>query len=135
MTNTIQATGCCLCGAVQIKVTRLDSRIGVCHCNRCRRWGGGPLMAVDCKEDVIFGGEAFISTYSSSEWAERGFCKQCGTHLFFVLKESKQYHIPVGIFGSDIDLTFDHQIFIDKKPSWYNFAEQTRNMTEAEVIG
>ena len=25
----------------------------------------------------------------SSAWAERGFCKNCGSHLFYRLKENK----------------------------------------------
>ena len=47
--------GHCLCGCVRF--TAPDIReIGVCHCGFCRRWGGGPLLAVHCGKDVAFEG-------------------------------------------------------------------------------
>ena len=91
-------------------------------------------MAVDCGTDVSFEGEENISVFDSSEWAERGFCKQCGTHLFYRLKESKQSIMPVGLFDDDPRFVFDHQIFIDEKPSLYCFANETNDMTGAEVF-
>jgi len=73
--------GHCLCGAVSF--TSPDSReIGACHCGFCRRWGGGPLLAVHCGPDVQFQGADQIGVFSSSEWAERAFCKKCGTHCY-----------------------------------------------------
>ena len=66
--------------------------------------------------------------------AERGFCQQCGTHLFYRLKPKNQYYIPAGIFDRDRDFVFDHQIFIDRKPEYYSFANKTNNLTEKEVF-
>jgi len=40
-------------------------------------------MAVPCADTVSFAGEENVAVYKSSDWAERGFCKQCGTHLFY----------------------------------------------------
>ncbi len=51
--------------------------------------------------------------------AERGFCKKCGSHLFYRLKQNSQYYIPVGIFDNDEGLVFEHQVFIDEKPEYY----------------
>jgi len=75
-----------------------------------------------------------MSVYPSSDWAERGFCNQCGSHLFYRLKENNQHFIPVGLFDDDSQFVFDHQVFIDKKPSYYCFANETSNMTGAEVF-
>ena len=91
-------------------------------------------MAVDCGVDVTFEGEENISVFSSSDWAERGFCSKCGSHLFYRLKETKQYVMPVGLFDDSIPFVFDHQIFIDEKPSFYAFANETSDMTGAEVF-
>ncbi len=68
------------------------------------------------------------------EWAERGFCKQCGGHLFYKLKRNNQYIVPAGVFENLQEVVFDHQIFIEEKPSFYCFSNQTRNMTGAEVF-
>ncbi|MGO2993187.1 MAG: GFA family protein, partial [Halomonadaceae bacterium] len=95
--------------------------------------GGGPLFAAEPIGDVSFMGNEHIAIFSSSEWAERGFCKQCGTHLFYRLKQEEHYAIPVGLLdGSDWDFT--EQIFIDQKPEFYTFANDTRMLTEEEVF-
>ena len=91
-------------------------------------------MAVECKSDLSFEGEENIGLYQSSEWAERGFCKQCGSHLFYREKQSNQYYIPAGIFDNESDLTLKHQVFIDEKPEYYSFGNKTKNMTGAELF-
>ncbi|MBL4851705.1 MAG: GFA family protein [Gammaproteobacteria bacterium] len=126
--------GQCLCGAVTVKVASAETKLGACHCNMCRRWAGGLLLAIDCGTQVSFNGEDNISVYDSSEWAERGFCKQCGSNLFYRLKDNQQYMMPPGLFDGFDSLTFDHQIFIEEKPDYYDFANDTHNMTGAEVF-
>lgn len=125
--------GHCLCGAVSVNVSELSSKFGACHCDMCRRWSGGPYLSVDCGVDVSMDGEESITTYSSSSWADRGFCKQCGSHLFYRLKESGQYFMAAGLF-SNIDFIFDHQVFIDEKPTYYCFSNKTIDMTGAEAF-
>ncbi len=134
MSETRKATGSCLCGAITVTALSQQNTVGACHCSMCRKWGGGPLMAIDCGTDVVFGGKENIGVYDSSDWAERGFCKQCGSHLFYRLKETQQHLMPPGLFDDNTALTFDHQVFIDEKPEWYNFASETHNMTGAEVF-
>lgn len=124
--------GQCLCGAVSF--TSPDTReIGLCHCGTCRRWGGGPLFAVHCGPDVTFLGTESIAVYASSDWAERAFCKQCGTHLYYKLLATGEYFVPAGAFDSS-DFTLASQIYIDKKPEYYALANQTPMLTEQEVI-
>ena len=134
MENKISSQGSCLCGTVTVQAKEMNAGVGACHCGMCRKWGGGPLLAVDCGIEVSFEGEDAISVFNSSDWAERGFCSKCGSHLFYRLKDSGQYIMPAGIFDNERDLYLQHQIFIDKKPGYYSFNEQTENMTEAEVF-
>ncbi len=130
----MSATAQCLCGAVTVEAAQCATHVGACHCSMCRQWGGGPYLAVDCGSDVTFGGEENIERYQSSDWAERGFCRKCGTHLFYHLKEPSKYIMTAGLFGDLEGATFDHQIFIDEKPAWYDFANATKNMTGEEVF-
>lgn len=132
--DNIALEGNCLCGKVTVNASEAKPVMGACHCSMCRRWGGGPLFAVDCGQAVHFSGEDNISRYASSEWAERGFCNQCGTHLFYHMKGNDQYIMPAGLFEGMPSLEFDHQIFIDEKPDNYDFANKTHNMTGAEVF-
>ena len=39
-----------------------------------------------------------------------------------------------GLFNLDGELNFDHQIFIDEKPLYYCFADETKNMAGAKVL-
>ena len=125
--------GSCLCGAVEISA-RADSEVDVCHCSMCRRWGGGPLFTVPSRAAIELGGRATPATYRSSDWAERGFCPNCGTHLFYHLLPSNEYAIPAGLFQDADDLRLTSQIFIDEKPAYYDLANRTRTMTGAEVF-
>ena len=91
-------------------------------------------MEVDCGTEVSFSGEENITVYDSSNWAERGFCNKCGSHLFYRLKESRQYMVPAGLFDDQESFVFENQVFIDKKPSFYSFTNNTKDMTEAEIF-
>ncbi len=91
-------------------------------------------MEIDCGSQVAFEGGEHISVFDSSEWADRGFCNKCGSHLFYRLKEAQQYMMPVGLFDDDSDLVLEHQVFIDAKPHYYNFDNDTQNMTGEELF-
>lgn len=129
-----QVKGACLCGAVTVTAKLAQKTMGACHCSICRKWGGGPLLAAECHEGIQWQGEESISVYDSSAWAQRGFCKTCGTHLFYRLKEQPFYALPAGLLENSDSLSFEQQVFIDEKPHNYSFANPTRNLTGAELF-
>lgn len=131
--SSITHEGKCLCGAVTVAATAAKNHIGACHCSICRTWSGGPFLAAECGQDVQFSGEDKISVFASSEWAERGFCSQCGTHLFYRLKEGGFYAVSIGLFDQH-DWVLSEEIFVDEKPAFYDFAQDTKKMTGAEVF-
>jgi hypothetical protein len=134
MSKTDDLKGQCLCGAITISASSEDNSVGACHCKSCRRWGGGPFMEIDCGQAVTIDGEEHLSVFNSSDWAERGFCRNCGTHLFYRLKGSGQHMVPIGLFDDREDLAFGTQVFIDEKPAFYHFGNETNEMTGAEVF-
>ncbi|MFK8031417.1 MAG: GFA family protein [Gammaproteobacteria bacterium] len=134
MSEIMKGKGECLCAAVKFKANTIDLKVGACHCDTCRKWGGGPYMGVDCSIDVDFENVETLSVFNSSDWAERGFCATCGTHMFYRLKESGQYIMPAGLLSVEADCDFDHQVFIDSKPDYYDFSNETKNMTGAELF-
>ncbi len=135
MTDQVIKTGTCLCGSVTFKTDAPLDTFGACHCSMCRKWGGGPYLEVECKgAGVKIEGEENVSVFKSSDWAERGFCKNCGTHLFYRVAAMNQYHVPLGLFGDAVSPEFNLQVFIDKKPDYYSFNQETKNFTEAEVF-
>ena len=134
MSDTKPAHGSCLCGKVHVTTSCYDQNVYACHCGMCRKWTGGPLFSVDCGTDVTFDGAENVGIYSSSDWAERGFCKSCGTSLFYRVKGYGAYFMPAGLFDDVEDFHLQGQTFIDRKPDYYTFANKTLNKTEAEVM-
>ncbi|MFT2098142.1 GFA family protein [Marinomonas sp. 2405UD66-6] len=130
----LKAKAQCLCGAVQITANQINPNFTVCHCDSCRGWGGAPFFAVQCGTEVIIEGQNHIKHYDSSAWASRGFCSDCGTHLFYQLKETGAYNMPVGIFSDLNEIEMDMQYFSDQRPDYYCFSNQTKEMTRAEIM-
>ena len=83
---------------------------------------------------VVFKGDDNIGIYQSSEWAERGFCKRCGSNLFYHLKPTGQHFLPVGAFDDPTPFKLIGEIYIDSKPPGYDFAGDLPKQTEKEVL-
>lgn len=135
MTNATQAlSGACLCGAVKFSVTTGNSEVGVCHCSMCRTWSGGAVFALDEISDLKITGEDNLAVYKSSDWAERCFCKTCGSNLFWRSEQFGHTAIMAGAIEDQSALKFTSEIFIDSKPEYYAFSNDTKKLTEAEVL-
>jgi len=130
MTDTRK--GACLCGAVTFDADIAAPHYHACHCATCRRWGG-PGMAAPVSDLRIAEG-APVKLFSSSDYGERGFCAECGSHLFWKMKDDSMIAVWVGALDNADGLLFDTQIFIDSKPAHYAFANETTDMTADEVF-
>ncbi len=127
-------TGQCLCGAVKFTATPKNDEVGVCHCGTCRKHAAGPFFAVDCGDTLVFENEDKVGVYKSSDWAERGFCKNCGSTLFWRTPDRKSNILAVDLLNDPGALKLDHEVFIDEKPTYYSFAEKTKQMTGEELF-
>lgn len=125
--------GHCLCAQVTIELEDIDT-FEACHCGMCRRWGSGPLMAVHSHKKPNITGVDSMTVYPSSEWAERAFCNICGTNLYYHQLGSETYVLSLGLFQDQPDFDFASQIFIDKKPSYYEFANDTEYLTQQQLF-
>jgi len=126
--------GHCLCGAVRVRMTPPVPHVEACHCTMCRRWGGGAYLSLRGVPDPEIEGAEHIVRYASSDWAERGFCGTCGTHLFYFYRPKQSYSFTAGLFDRLDGFTLDEEIFIDEKPGYYDFAGERERLTAAEVI-
>ncbi len=133
MTMISKATGKCLCGAVTFEAEAVDAHFHSCHCSMCRNWSGGPLFAA-VVGSVTFAGESDIGRYESSAWAERGFCRKCGSNLFYRLKEPDDYVLCLGAFDDESAFQLVGEIFVDEKPPGYDFAGDHPRQTAAEFM-
>lgn len=134
--NETTRTGGCLCGAVTFEADGVRTEAGACHCSMCLRFSGGPWVAVGVEAVRFTKGEPAI--YESSDWAERGFCRDCGSSLFyrFVMEGSPHRgntFFALGSLDDSSGIELASEMFIDSKPEAYAFAGDHPRVTEAEA--
>jgi len=113
--------GSCLCGAVRYRAEGpLRPGIG-CHCTQCRKTSGHYTVATAVPTDKLHLDESRgLKWYRASPIAERGFCGECGSTLFW-RPDGRGY---VGIFCGSLDdatgLTLASHIYVADKGSYYD---------------
>ena len=126
--------GQCLCGAVKLLTNKPLDKVSACHCGMCQKWNGGPGISVDCGSDLQIEGDESITLFMSSSWAQRAFCKNCGTHLFYYLYSPSTYYVSAALFDETKTAELCMQVYIDSKPTYYSFAEKTPMLTEQDIM-
>lgn len=112
--------GQCLCGAVTFTTSAESLWCSHCHCSMCQlahgaafvTWVGYPDDSVELKEDNL-------NWYQSSKEGQRGFCKTCGTSLFF--RSSKwqgELHIARALIAGEIDRQPERHAYYDAHVPW-----------------
>jgi hypothetical protein len=135
MSAPSELSGGCLCGGVRFTFKPAEPEIDACHCRMCQRWGGGPGLSIKAQgAAVITQGRELVATYKSSEWGERSFCRVCGSHLFFHAPSVGYFGVSAGTVDDLSGLTLTTEIFIDRKPAAYDFANPTHKLTEDEFV-
>ncbi|MBB6260156.1 hypothetical protein FHS77_000680 [Paenochrobactrum gallinarii] len=134
MSVSAKLEGRCLCGSVRFSAKPESDEMGTCHCSMCRRWSGGTFMSVACGDSLEISNDADLGLYRSSEWGERGFCKSCGSTLMWRMLDGSHSYVSIQAFENPAQFRFTTEIFIDKKPDNYAFANDTSKMTEAEFL-
>lgn len=130
-----KTTGKCLCGAVTFSIAEAIDKVSVCHCEMCRRWNTGPMMAVHPDGGIDIDNGDTLSWYRSSDWAERGFCSTCGTSLFWRLADGKGgMAASAGAIDGLQGAKLERHIFVDEKPRYYEFKDDAPRLTAAETI-
>ncbi|MDJ0825065.1 MAG: GFA family protein [Rhodobacter sp.] len=135
----ISRAGHCLCGAVRYTLSDAPEGYGACHCEMCRRWTGGIELGLQVMPGgVTWVGEENIQTYQSSDWAERGFCRTCGSNMFWRLTAEGPMRGMMSLSAGSLDslegLELTAEVYIDHKPAGHAFAGERKRMTEAEIL-
>ncbi|MDO9418946.1 GFA family protein [Pararhizobium sp.] len=117
-------TGSCLCGAVRL-VTRGPLRdVSYCHCSQCRKQTGLYYASTNVSDaDLEVEGADNVSWYYASKEARRGFCKTCGSALFWKLDGSSDTSIQAGAFDLPTGLTGASHIFCADKGDFYEITD------------
>lgn len=116
--------GQCDCGAVAFEVTGARKGISACHCSQCRRTSGHYWAATHAPFDqVTFTHDAGLKWYTSSAWAKRGFCKECGSSLFYRMNDEDSIGIAAGCFDGPTGFIMAKHIFVADKGDYYTIAD------------
>ncbi len=127
--NSGNFTGRCLCGAVAFEAARDRDHADACHCGQCRRWSGNywASVNVDFASLKITKGEKKLSWHRSSELVRRGFCKECGSALFWHADQHKDYArriaIGVGALDEPTGVRITEHIFVRDKGDYYDIKD------------
>jgi len=128
-----------MCGAVSFVITDLRPDFGACHCEMCRRWTGSAFLGISVPAtSIAIEGTEHIQKLQSSAWAERAWCGQCGTGLWYrVTAEgpmAKNYELPIGLLDDANGLQFTREIFFDGKPDSFAYEGEHKLLTRAQVM-
>ena len=132
-------TGKCLCGAVHFTIRDLRQDFGACHCKMCQRWAGSAFMGLTVPaETITIEGTENIGRYQSSEWAERAWCKACGSNLWYQVTAegpySGAYQISVGLLDDTTGLNIAREYFVDVKVDGLTLAGERQQFDTAAML-
>jgi len=93
----VRITGGCQCGAVRYALHAAPSEPHLCHCRMCQKAFGScfaALAGVAAERFEVTRGT--LAAFRSSDIAERGFCRDCGTPLTFARIDDGFVAISIG---------------------------------------
>jgi len=113
-------TGSCLCSAVKFSVDGPLREVVFCHCGQCRRQTGLYYASTNAAEkDLTITGAENLTWYRSSDEGRRGFCKHCGSALFWKYLGQDDISIQAGSLDKPTALTPGYHIFCADKGDFY----------------
>ncbi len=116
-------TGSCLCGAVTYQVNGPLRPVIACHCTQCRKQTGNYLATTSAKlADITIKGEDHVTWYRASDEAARGFCKTCGSFLFWKADGRDEISITAGTIDGKTGLELEGHIYCADAGDYYEIA-------------
>ena len=92
--SSVRATGGCLCEKVLYEIHGPLYDVSMCHCSKCRRIHGHvAAYAHTLRKDLVLTKQEGLKWYRSEKDETpnvyRGFCKECGSSLFWDPRETR----------------------------------------------
>ncbi len=120
---TERRAGSCLCGEVTYTLNGPLRPVIVCHCTQCRKMSGHFIGATQSlASDMEIAGES-LKWFRSSDAAERGFCGNCGSTLFWRRYGNPHISIFAGSLDGETGLRVAGQIHVEAKGDYYDLPD------------
>jgi hypothetical protein len=112
-------TGGCQCGAVRYEWTTRPAYSTVCYCRMCQKASGQPFMGfTGGKKEHLTWTRGQPSIFKSSNFVERGFCRQCGTPLTYAFNGAGRISVTINSLDDPEAMPPTRQVGIEAEVSW-----------------
>ena len=116
--------GSCLCQSVTFEVDGDIPHPVACHCTMCRKISGHFWAATGFKREKLkLTGEENLTWFQSSENVRRGFCKNCGSALFFDATDTPWISVAMGAFDTPTSSMLSSHIYVADKGDYYDITD------------
>ncbi len=116
------AAGACLCGEIQFSIELPALFCAHCHCTMCRRAHGAGYVTwfgVEKSRLSLAAGRDHLAWYDSSDHGRRGYCRSCGSSLFFESSHRAQtVDIVLASMSEDIGRSPEFHVYFDQRVDW-----------------
>lgn len=126
MTNKDRISkGGCLCGAVRYEVRGPIRDVVNCHCRMCQKIHGnfGPHSKAP-KSNLAITKDTGLAWYTTSDVARRGFCRECGSSLFWEPFDQDATGIIAGSLDQPTGIETIGHIFAGEKADYYEISDE-----------
>ena len=128
--------GSCLCGGVQFEVDAPLRPVIVCHCTQCRK-SSGHVWAASSVPEAAFRliKKGALRWYRSSDVAERGFCADCGSSLFWHPFGQGTMHFAPGALDGPTGLQIAEEWYLEDAGDYYTRPAPAKVVTGSCLCG
>ena len=119
--------GTCQCHTIHFRIGAPTLWCAHCHCGMCRKAHGAAFVtwvgAAEERFSIVTGRRA-LRWYASSTEAERGFCSECGSTLFFRSEHwPGEIHVALAALDEPIDREPEAHVFYESHVPWVEIGD------------
>ena len=116
--------GSCLCGAVAFTIAAELTDPLACHCKQCRQQSGHYFAAAHApKAAVSFTRQDGLAWYRASDVATRGFCRECGSTLFWRSDRGDEVAVALASIDGPTGLSLGRHVWVNGKGDYYEIGD------------
>ncbi len=116
--------GSCLCGAVSFSIEAELTDPLACHCKQCRQQSGHFFAAVHAPKDAVtFACQDGLTWYRASDLAARGFCRECGSTLFWRADDGDGIAVALASLDRPTGVSLGRHVWVNGKGDYYDIAD------------
>jgi hypothetical protein len=104
-------SGGCLCGKVRIAAQGQPYRIGICHCEDCKKHHGALFHA-----SAIYPEDAVTIDGKVAEYQGRFFCPHCGASVYS--RSGDEVEVNLGVLEGADHLIPSYELWTNRRAAW-----------------